>query len=135
MGGVALVLGPAVVLDTAFSLDLLGRLFGAEWMWVAGAHLAVAGVAAGLALGLPAGVLGARTGRGRPVRFAALYLAGLALFALARWVRGDAAIPPEPVLVAAAGIADVLVLAGAWAGGWLDRWLRGEGVRRAAATR
>jgi hypothetical protein len=132
----ALVLGPAVLLDTAFSLDLLGRLFGAGWMWAAGAHLAVAGVAAGLVLGLPAGVLGARAGRGRPVRFALHYLAGLALFALARWVRGDAAIPPEPVLVAAAGIADALVLAGAWAGGWLDRWLRPEGgVRRAAATR
>ncbi|HEX8276967.1 MAG TPA: hypothetical protein VF615_30275 [Longimicrobiaceae bacterium] len=132
----ALVLGPAVVLDAAFGLDLLGRGFGAEWMWATGAHLAVAGVAAGLVLGLLAGVVGARAGRGRPVRFALLYGLGLALFALARWVRGDAAIPPEPVLVAAEGIADVLVLAGAWAGGWLDRWLGAEGgVRPAAATR
>ncbi len=123
-----LVLGPAVLLDTAFSLDLLGRLFGAEGLWTLGAHAAVAGVAAGLLGGVPAGVAGARAGRGRPLRFAAFYLAGLALFALARWVRGDAAIPPEPVLVAVELVADVLVLAGAWAGGWLDRWL-GDGTR------
>ncbi len=124
-----LVLGPAVLLDIAFSLDLLGRLFGAEGLWTLGAHIAVAGVAAGVLAGLPAGILGARVARGRPVRFAVLYLAGLALFALARWVRGDAAIPPEPVLVAAEAVADVLVLAGAWAGGFLDEWL-GEGTRR-----
>lgn len=123
-----LVLAPAVLLDTAFSLDLLGRLLDAEGLWTLGAHAAVAGVAAGLLAGLPAGTLGARGGRGRPVRFAGLYGTGLALFALARWVRGDAAIPPEPVLVAVEGMADVLVLAGAWAGGFLDRWL-GDGPR------
>lgn len=123
-----LVLVPAVLLDTAFSLDLLGRLFGAEGLWTLGAHVAVAGVAAGLVAGLPAGVMGARAGRGRAVRFAVLYLAGLALFALARWVRGDAAIPPEPVLVTAEAVADVLLLAGAWAGGFLDEWL-GDGKR------
>lgn len=131
----ALVLGPAVLLDIAFSLDLLGRLFGAEGLWTLGAHVSVAGVAAGLLAGLPAGVTGARAGGGRPVRFAVLYLVGLALFALARWVRGDAAIPPEPVLVTAEGIADVLVLAGAWAGGFLREWL-GDGPRggRSAAA-
>lgn len=130
-----LVLGPAVLLDIAFSLDLLGRLFGAEGLWTLGAHVAVAGVAAGVLAGLPAGILGARAGGGRPVRFAVLYLAGLALFALARWVRGDAAIPPEPVLVTAEAVADVLVLAGAWAGGFLDEWL-GDGTRggKSAAT-
>ena len=131
-----LVLGPAVLLDTAFSLDLLGRLFGAEGLWTLGAHVAVSGVAAGLLAGLPAGITGARAGSGRPVRFAVLYLAGLALFALARWVRGDAAIPPEPVLVAAEAVADMLVLGGAWAGGFLAEWL-GDGTpggRPAAAS-
>ena len=131
-----LVLAPAVLLDTAFGLDLLGRLFDAEGAWTLGAHAAVAGVAAGLLAGLPAGTPGPRAGRGRRVRFAALYGAGLALFALARWVRGDAAIAPEPVLVAVEGIADALVLAGAGAGGFLDRWL-GDGPcgGRSAAAR
>lgn len=131
-----LVLGPAVLLDIAFSLDLLGRLFGAEGLWTLGAHVAVAGVAGGVLAGLPAGIAGAWAGGGRPVRFAVLYLAGLALFALARWVRGDAAIPPEPVLVAAEAVADVLVLAGAWAGGFLHEWL-GDGTRggKSAAAR
>lgn len=124
-----LVLAPAVLLDTAFGLDLLGRLFDAEWTWTLGAHAAVAGVAAGLLAGLPAGTLGSGAGGGRRLRFAGLYTAGLALFALARWVRGDAVIPPEPVLVAVEGIADALLLAGAWAGGFLDRWL-GDGPRR-----
>jgi len=130
-----LVLAPAVLLDAAFSLDLLGRLFDAEGPWTLGAHAAAAGVAAGVLAGLPAGTLGARAGPGRRVRFAALYGAGLALFALARWVRGDAAIPPEPVLVAVEGIADALLLAGAWAGGFLDRW-PGDGPRggRSAAA-
>ena len=123
-----LVLAPIVLLDTAFSLDLLGRLFDAEGPWTLGAHAAVAGVAAGVLAGLPAGTLGTRAGRGRRLRFAGLYAAGLALFALARWVRGDAAIPPEPVLVVVEAVADVLLLAGAWAGGFLDRWL-GDGPR------
>ncbi|HEX2092694.1 MAG TPA: hypothetical protein VHG28_09845 [Longimicrobiaceae bacterium] len=113
-----LVLGPALLLDTAFTADLLGRLFGVTWLWTAGAHLAVAGVAAGLALGLPAGALASR-GQGRPLRFVALYLLGLALFALTRWVRGDAAIPPEGVLVTLEGIAAVLAYAGSAAGGLL----------------
>lgn len=110
----ALVLVPAVLLDTAFSLDLVGRLFGVAWLWTAGAHLAVAGVALGLVAGLPAGAAGTR---GRRWRFALPYLLGLALFALARWVRGDAAVPPEAVLVAAEGIAAALAYAGTWAGG------------------
>jgi hypothetical protein len=120
------VLAPIVLLDTAFSLDLLGRLFDAAGPWTLGAHAAAAGVAAGVLAGLPAGTLGA--GRGRRLRFAGLYAAGLALFALARWVRGDAAIPPEPVLLAVEAVADALLLAGAWAGGFLDRWL-GDGPR------
>ena len=131
----ALVLAPAVLLDTAFGLDLLGRLFDAAGPWTLGAHAAAAGVAAGLLAGLPAGTLGPRAGRGRRVRFAGLYGAGLALFALARWVRGDAAIPPESVLVTVEGIADALVLAGAGAGGFLDGWLGdgSSGGRSAAA--
>ncbi|HEX2190765.1 MAG TPA: hypothetical protein VHG51_17790 [Longimicrobiaceae bacterium] len=120
----AAVLLPAVLLDTAFTLDLVGRLSGAAWLWTAGAHLAVAGVALGVLAGLPAGAVGARERGGRPGRLALLYGAGLALFALARWVRGDAAVPPEAVLVAAEGIADAMMLAGASAGGFLDRWLR-----------
>lgn len=111
-----LVLAPALLLDTAFAADLLGRLLGAEALWTAGAHLGGAGVAAGLAAGLPAGVVAAR---GRRFRFAVLYLAGVALFALARWVRGDAAVPPEAVLVALEGTAAALAYAGAWAGGLL----------------
>lgn len=130
-----LVLAPAALLDLAFSLDLAGRLFGAPPLWTAGAHAAVAGIAAGLFAGLPAGIAGSRAAHGHTARFAALYFAGLALFALARWVRGHPAVPTEAVLVAAEGIADVLVAAGAWAGGFLDAWLdaEGRGGRRAAA--
>ncbi len=117
-----LVLVPAALLDTAFGLDLAGRWLHLEGLWTAGARVAVVGIAAGLLVGVPVGIAGARAGGRRAGRFAALTLAGLALFALARWVRGDEAIPPEPVLVAAEGIAVVLALAGAWAGGFLDEW-------------
>jgi|GEM_PF-4741184 len=126
-----LVLVPAALLDTAFALDLAGRWLHLEGLWTAGARVAVVGIAAGLLLGLPAGVAGARAGGRRTGRYAALTLAGLALFALARWVRGDEAIPPEPVLVAAEGIAVVLALAGAWAGGFFDEW-RAKGAAGSA---
>lgn len=116
-----LVLLPVLLLDTAFALDLAGRLLDAEGLWTAGGRLGAAGAAAGLVAGLPAGVFGARARGGRPARFALLYLAGVALFALARWVRGDATIPPEPVLVSVEGVAVLLAYAGGWTGGYFGR--------------
>jgi hypothetical protein len=113
-----LVLVPALLLDAAFALDLLGRLLDAEGLWTAGGRVGVLGVAAALAAALPAGVAGARAHGGRAARFVLLYGVGAALFALARWVRGDAMIPPETVLVAAEGAAVLLAYAGGWAGGY-----------------
>ncbi|HEV2146312.1 MAG TPA: hypothetical protein VGR37_02755 [Longimicrobiaceae bacterium] len=126
----ALVLLPALLLDTAFALDLVGRLLDAGGLWTAGGRVGTAGVVAGLVAGLPAGLTGARRRGGRTAAFALPYLAGVALFALARWVRGDAAIPPEPVLVGAEGMATLLVYAGGWAGGYFGGGAAPAGPRQ-----
>jgi hypothetical protein len=47
---------------------------------------------------------------------AAALLAALSLFALAAWVRGNPAIPPDPAVLLAECIAAALLLAGAWLG-------------------
>lgn len=121
----ALVPFPFAFLWGAFAFDLAGLALGRPAWWTTGAHLAAAGVA----LGLLAAVSGAldylhtvppgSTGKRRATKHAAVNLAALALFALARWLRGDAAVPPDPALLGAEAIAVALLTAGGWMGGTL----------------
>lgn len=105
-GALALALS---LLAAATGADLLGSLTGLRALWIAGADLGTLGVVAGaFAVGLRLPAL-LRASRGRAARFAALALPGLALFAVARWVRGDAAIPPDPAVLLAEPVALLLL--------------------------
>lgn len=98
----ALLLGAAAA-------DLLGAAMDAPMLWEAGARLALAGIAAG-GLALLAGL----RREGRRWRRTAALLAALGLFALAAWVRGSAAIPPDPGVLLVEAIAAALLLVAAW---------------------
>jgi len=109
-------------LGAAYGLDLTGVLLAVPGVWTAGGVLGWPAVAAGVLATLltsydylsdpPRGSM-----RGPP-RLWHLLLAvlGVALYALSRWVRGTAAVPPDPVLLWSQGIAVAL-----WAWSFLAR--------------
>ncbi len=100
-------------------------MLGRESLWTTGGHLAVAGVIAGLIVAVPGlvdfvyTVPPRSTGKKRARRHAIVNVSALLLFALARWLRGSAAIEPEPLLLGVEGIGAVLLLTGGWMGGTL----------------
>ena len=106
---------PTAFLIGGTAFDAGGLALARPLWWIAGAHLIYAGVATGAIaalagfadhLALPAG----SPERRRSATHAALNLTALALFALARWVRGHPEIPPDPPIIAAEALAAVLVL-------------------------
>lgn len=97
------------LLAAATAADLLGVAAGLALLWTAGAQLGTFGVLAGaFAVGLRLPAL-LRAERSRGVRFALLAVLGLAIFALAVWIRGDAGIPPDPAVLLAEAVATALV--------------------------
>ena len=112
-------LGPAVLLAAGTGADAVGSAAGQPILWVAAAYLLTAGILAGLAAG---GMLLFRrldpAVRSNPPSHRTTwplvgYALGIALFALARWVRGEAEIPPDPPILAAEVVASVAVIAAA----------------------
>lgn len=100
---------PLVLLGGAFLLDLAGRAAHVQPLWIAGHHLGLAGVVAGV-LAVAAGM----AGHGRqPWGRAALRLAAVGLFALAWWVGGAPEVPPDPLLVGIEGLGAALMAAAA----------------------
>lgn len=106
MSPVPLARVTAAALLAALLLDLVGRTTGASGWWAAGAHLATAGVVVG--------AVGLALARRAPRRFVLAGMFALPLFALARWVRGDADVVPEPPLLALEAIGGLLLLLGGW---------------------
>lgn len=93
------------ILAAATATDLLGARADLPALWAAGAHLVAAGVVVGT-LATASLVASLRRGsKGRALRGAGLAGLALALFALTRWVRGDAAIPPDPAILLAEPLA------------------------------
>jgi uncharacterized membrane protein len=119
---VRLALVPLLLLAGALALDTVGALALRPSLWVAGHYLTFAGVVAGLAA-VAARLLVRR--RGAPSRGASRWraagyllasLAGLALFALAWWLRGHPEVAPDPGILVFEATAMALLLAGAWLG-------------------
>lgn len=103
---------PILLLSGAFLLDLAGVLTDRPRLWAAGGRLAGFGlVVTVLWLGVHAARAWMRPGRvpslGSRPPTARLFsmLFALALFALARWVRGAPEVPPERVLFAVQALA------------------------------
>ena len=121
----ALIPFPLAFLTGAFVFDVLGVWLDGPALWTTGAHLAVAGVIAGLVAAVP-GIIDylytvppRSTGKSRARKHALLNVSALALFTLARWVRGDAAVQPDLPLLGVEGIGVGLLLMGGWMGGTL----------------
>ncbi|MGH7504564.1 MAG: hypothetical protein ACRELX_02895 [Longimicrobiales bacterium] len=107
---------PGILLVAGAALDLIGRAVTVEMLWVAGAHLLTAGVL----LAIPAAivVLAAHfrlprysVARRRATWAAVLNGTAVAVFALARWLRGHPEIPPDPPILAAEVIAALVMVA------------------------
>jgi hypothetical protein len=109
-------------LAAAYGLDLIGVLLALPAVWTAGGVLGWPAIAAGVLATLLTSydyLSGPPRGSMRgPARRWHLPLAvlGVALYALSRWVRGTAAVPPDPVLLWSQGIAVAL-----WAWSFLAR--------------
>lgn len=121
----ALIPFPFAFLIGGFVADLGGRVLDWPELWTAGAYLVVAGIAAGLLAAVP-GIIDYRytvppesSGKKRARKHALVNVSALVIFAVARWVRGDAAVAPDPpILVLEALGAGLLIFAG-WLGGTL----------------
>lgn len=121
----ALIPFPLAFLIGALVFDVLGVWLDAPALWTTGAHLALAGVIAGLIAAVP-GIIDyvytvppKSTGKRRATKHAIVNVTAILLFALARWLRGDAAIEPESLLLGVETIGAGLLLAGGWMGGTL----------------
>lgn len=121
----ALIPFPLAFLLGAFAFDVLGVWLNRPALWTTGAHLAFVGVIAGLVAAVP-GIVDyvytvppRSTGKSRARKHGLVNAGALLLFALARWVRGDAAVQPDVPLLAAEGIGAGLLLIGGWMGGTL----------------
>ncbi len=121
----ALIPFPLAFLIGAFVFNVLGVWLDRPTLWTTGAHLAVAGVIAGLIAAVP-GIIDyvytvppRSTGKSRARKHALVNVSAIVLFALARWVRGDATLQPDLPLLGAEGIGVGLLLMGGWMGGTL----------------
>jgi uncharacterized membrane protein/nitrite reductase/ring-hydroxylating ferredoxin subunit len=116
---------PLAFLIGALVADVIGRMSGKSEFWVAGAHLTVAGVAAGAF----AGIFGFidyyytvppnSTGKKRARNHMILNIMVLLLFAFARYLRGDAHVPPDLPIIGVEAVAVGLLLWSGWMGGVL----------------
>ncbi|MGH7467121.1 MAG: hypothetical protein ACRENP_03960 [Longimicrobiales bacterium] len=95
------------LLVLAFTLDLGGRLTGRVWLWMAGGYCSSAGIALGLVAWALAWFQRRHGGQ-------LLWLFGLMLFALARFLRGSAGVPPDSPLVVLNGMGCFLLAASLW---------------------
>lgn len=121
----ALIPFPFAFLSGAFFFDLLGVLLDRPGWWTTGAHLALAGIAMALVAAIPGTidyfytVPPKSSGKQRATKHALANLTAVALFGLAWWLRGDAAVAPDPVLLGLEAIAVGLLTIGGWMGGTL----------------
>lgn len=109
----------------AFAFDLAGVLTSSPALWTTGAHLALAGVVTGVIAAIP-GVIDFvftvppnSSGKKRALRHMLSMVSAMALFALARWLRGAAATQPDILLLALETVGVIALGIGGWMGGTL----------------
>lgn len=109
----------------AFVFDTTGLLMRAPGLWTTGSYLAVAGVATGIVAAIPGlidffyTVPPRSSGRKRAIKHMLLMISAMVIFAFSRWIRGDAANPPDILLLGIEGIGVLLLMIGGWHGGTL----------------
>ncbi|MGH7551646.1 MAG: DUF2231 domain-containing protein [Longimicrobiales bacterium] len=121
----ALVHFPLAFLIGGFFFDLAGVWFEKPGWWEVGAHLSSIGVVAALLAAVPGFIdyfyTVPRRSRGRKIatRHMVLNLAAVAAFALARFLRGDPGVEPEPILIGLEGVGFLLLAVAGKLGGTL----------------
>lgn len=121
----ALIPFPFAFLIGAFVFDILGVWLNRPPLWTTGAHLALAGVITGVIAAIPGfidyiyTVPPNSTGKKRATKHMAVNLTAIVLFALAWWLRGDAAVQPDTVILGVEGLATISLSFGGWLGGTL----------------
>jgi nitrite reductase/ring-hydroxylating ferredoxin subunit/uncharacterized membrane protein len=109
----------------AFAFDLAGVFLDAPALWTTGAHLALAGVVTGVVAAIPGLVDFVYTvppnssGKKRALRHMLAMVSAMVLFAFARWLRGDAANPPDTIILGFEALGTIALMFGGWLGGTL----------------
>jgi nitrite reductase/ring-hydroxylating ferredoxin subunit/uncharacterized membrane protein len=121
----ALIPFPLAFMTGAFVFDLAGSWLNAPALWTTAAHLGLAGVLTGVIAAIP-GIIDFvytvppnSSGKKRAIRHMLSMGSAIALFAVARWLRGDAANPPSTVILAIEGLGTTALMVGGWLGGTL----------------
>lgn len=121
----ALIPFPLAFLYGAIVFDFLGRWNEAPTLWTTGGYLALAGIGTALLAAVPGfidyfGVVPPHSsGKKRATRHMIANLGAVALFVVAFWIRGGAAVEPPLASLALEVIAGGLLAAGGWMGGVL----------------
>ena len=116
---------PFAFLFGAFLFDAGGVAFAMPGWWATGFHLAIVGLATAVVAAIPgfidyfATVPPRSHAHSRATWHMALALATLALFAIATWIRGGAALPPTALGLALELLGVVVLSAAGWVGGML----------------
>lgn len=98
-----------MLLGCATAFDLGGRAFDIPLLWRWGGHLLVLGIVVSSAHWLVS--IFVMKGKRRGIM---LWFAALCCYALARWVRGSASVPPDPPLQALEIIGLILLIIALW---------------------
>ncbi len=96
-----------VLLMGAFALDVAGRFLSQSALWTLGARANALGVVCGLVVWCTAWFGPVRSGQ-------ISWLCALAAFALARFLRGSAGVPPDPPLLVLTAIGSLLLAFSWW---------------------
>lgn len=121
----ALIPFPIAFMAGAFGFDLAGALLEAPALWTTGAYLGAAGVATGMIAAIPGfidffyTVPPDSSARKRAIKHMVAMISAMVLFALSRWLGGDAANPPDTVRLGIEAIGVIALLVGGWHGGTL----------------
>ena len=116
---------PVAFLTGALAADLAGKLLDLPDLYTIAWYLLPAGVVMGVVAGIPGFIDYRRTvpprssARQRAFRHMLFNLVALVLFLLAWWLRGEAGVTPDGVLVGIEVIAAGLLSVGGWMGGAL----------------
>jgi nitrite reductase/ring-hydroxylating ferredoxin subunit/uncharacterized membrane protein len=121
----ALIPFPFAFLIGALLFDVAGVLWQRPSLWITATHLTTAGIVLALVAAVPGAIDYFRsvppesTGKKRATRHALANLSAVALYALARWLRGDPGADPGVVALGLEAVGAALLTTGAWMGGTL----------------
>jgi len=116
---------PIAFIYGALIFDVLGVATGRPALWSTGGHLAIAGIVGALIAAAPGfidylySVPPKSSAKKRATKHLAVNLTGVALLAVAAWIRPDTTVGPDLVTLALEAGAVGLITVGGWMGGTL----------------